>query len=140
MIRIIVLLKSYNLEGRKITMTAPNIEIQNYFRAEISKCLVVEKNLRADERNDEAVRMRIQKNVLDILNAVLAASSKCGVTEQEIRNCFLAKAAEIAGHWYDSLHKADALGDFQRIQVERVKIGAYQEAIDAANKIWSSCS
>jgi len=121
-------------------MTAPNIEIQNYFRAEISKCIAAEKNLMADKRNDEAVMIRIRKNVLDIMNTVLVASIKRGVTEQEIQNIFLAKATEIAGHWYDSLRKADALGDFQRIQVERVKISAYQEAIAAANKIWSSCS
>lgn len=121
-------------------MTESSVEIRNCLVREIEKCTAMEAACMADGREDEAVRVRIRKNVFDILLAVLTAAVKRGGTEQEIRSFFLTRSTGITNHWYDSLRKAGALGDAQRMEVERVKVNAYEDALAVANRVWGAVS
>ncbi len=88
--------------------------------------------LAADNRNDEAVFMKIRKNIFDIFRSVLTVSRNNSPTDSDF---FLKRLNLIPQSWHACLLSAQAHDDTEKVQLERIKLDTVNEIRMAFMKI-----
>lgn len=90
-----------------------------------------------DQRADEAVFQKIEANVYEIFQTVLAAGAKvCGEDEQALSQFFMKKMEEIPANWAKAHEAAKQHDDAEKMKIESVKLEAAYDVKALFEEIW----
>lgn len=108
-----------------------------YLETEIARCRSREKELMADEREDESVFMKVQGNVFEIFHTIFSTALRLsGEDNEKVSQFFLAKTEQIPENWRTALIKAEAHGDLEAAHLEKIKLETAGEVRSTFEKIW----
>lgn len=110
--------------------------LYSYFEENIGKCVRMQQELSANQRNDEAVFARVQMNVFDIFKTVFAVANKKFGCEKEIVDFFLSKLDTMPSGWQESMQKAENTGDIKTAHIEKIKIETAENIRAKFCEIW----
>ena len=94
-----------------------------YIETKIFELSEKEKNLAEAYRQDDAVFVKIEKNVYDICKTVFGVFKKVK-PEESFYDEYLKKLDEFEKTWSDSLEKAKRFGDTEKSAAEEAKLSA----------------
>lgn len=107
------------------------------FAEKIARCEQRGMELRADNREDEAVFEKVRANVYDIFRTVLSAGVRtCGQDADGFRHFFDLRIQQIPTSWQASLEKARAHQDTAKVHLEEIKLAAVAEIRETFDTIW----
>ena len=118
-------------------MTEQKIEKMNRFFADrIAGCDRHSRELKADERGDEAVLDKVRANIYDVFRTVLSAAVKAGRGDPEAVSRFYSEKLEvIPAGWADAYEKARTHNDAVKMQIESIKLDAVADIREYFNRI-----
>lgn len=99
-------------------------KISEWFNTQIGYADNQIQYLTEESRGDEAVFIKVRKNILDIFRTVLYVSEKSG---QSAPDFFLARLHQIPQNWHASMLAARAHGDAEKAYLEQLKINTAEE-------------
>lgn len=112
-------------------------DAHSYFESRISACKADIAALNADDRQAEAIFVKIQLNVYDIFNTVLSAAEKsAGDDDGKLLEFFLTRLQQIPQNWNTALANAGQHGDVEKAHLEQIKLDAAAEIRQAFEQIW----
>lgn len=98
-------------------------QMHHYFDKKIKTCEAHMKALKTAGLTDEGNFENIRRNIFDIFNTILITAEKSHKqSPDEISRFFLSKAEEIPKKWKESLEKAKANNDMEKIHIEQLKL------------------
>ncbi|HBS92922.1 MAG TPA: hypothetical protein DG577_04430 [Firmicutes bacterium] len=109
-----------------------------YLIDEIAACQRRQKELLADNRDDEAKFEKIRTNVFDIFKTVLSVAIRTvkSGSSAEIKDFFLQKTEQIPANWKIAYAKAAEHGDVEKMHYESIKLEAIAEIRETFETIW----
>ena len=112
-------------------------KLLGFFEAGIAQCAAREKELIADERNDEATFEKIRANVYDIFRSIIGVAVRAGGEDAPaVRDFFLQRLELIPASWVASYETAKQHNDAAKIQIEEIKLAVVKEIKEEFLKIW----
>ena len=111
--------------------------IHSYFADRIAYFKNLAWELDRDDRADEAVFAKVQRNVYDIFDAIFAAAVKSsGQDDRKVVQFFMAKARLIPQNWQAALAQAEQHGESEKAHIERIKLDTAAEIQKEFVRIW----
>lgn len=108
-----------------------------FFADRIENCKSIAQQLRSDDREDEAVFAKIQRNVYDIFNTIFSVAVKtAGQDDEKVVQFFLIRLQQIPQSWHTALRSAEAHGESEKAHIEHLKLEAVAEIQKEFERIW----
>lgn len=112
-------------------------ETVRFFADRMENCKAIAQQLCSDDREDEAVFAKIQRNVYDIFNSVFSVAVKtAGQDDEKAVQFFLIRLQQIPQSWHAALANAEAHGESEKAHIERIKLEAVAEIQKEFERIW----
>lgn len=113
-------------------------EVFDYFKAQIAACEEKRKQLSSEYREDEATFEKIKANIYDIFQTMfrLATQGKNGEDSDSVQKFFYEKLEIIPRNWRESLQKAEAFQDTEKICIEKIKLSTVEQIHKEFDEIW----
>lgn len=112
-------------------------ETISYFTEQIACYKAQAKALDADDRADEAVFAKVQKNVYDIFSTIFSvAVETAGQDDGKVVQFFLTRLQQIPQSWHTALANAQQHGEIQKAHIEQIKLDAVGRIQAEFERIW----
>lgn len=98
-------------------------QFSDYIESKINELSEKEKNFVEDYRKDDAVFIKIERNVYDVCKTVFGVFKKVK-QEKSFYGEYLEKLGEFEKTWSDSAEKAKEFGDMKKSAAEETKLSA----------------
>ena len=99
---------------------------QAYLEEEMMRLKDEERALRKEERKDEANHVRVRCNIFEVCGTIRKVVQQTAAPE-EMTVVYLRKLDNLQVSWKESLEKAQAYGDVEKITIEEIKLQALTE-------------
>lgn len=108
-----------------------------FFADRMENCKSIAQQLCRDDREDEAVFAKIQRNVYDIFNTIFSAAVKtAGQDDEKVVQFFLIRLRQIPQSWHTALANAEQHGETEKAHIERIKLDAVAEIKTEFARVW----
>lgn len=119
------------VEERKRELT------ERYFADRIEEYRNRARELRADDREDEAVFARVQMNVYEIFQTVFSVAVKnAGQEDSRVVSFFLTRIRQIPENWRRALALEEQQGNPEKAHIEGLKLAVAREIQGEFERIW----
>lgn len=112
-------------------------ETVRFFADRMENCRSIAQQLRSDDREDEAVFAKIQRNVYDIFSTIFSVAVKtAGQDDEKVVQFFLTRIQQIPQSWHTALANAEKHGETENAHIEQIKLDAVAEIQNEFERIW----
>ena len=112
-------------------------EMNKWFDEKIAACRQRDRELTADDRQDEAVFEKVKGNIYDNYRTMLGAGVRIGRGDPAaVKQFFIGWTETIPASWKAAYEKAKEHDDLARMQIEQVKLDVVHEIREQFEKVW----